>query len=335
VRRFERACFVGGLALLAWLVWRIGPGQIGRNLAQIGWGFLAILAFSAVPLLLNTLSWFRVLPEGSGVSFGAIARMLLSGEAINSVSPVGVVGGEIVRASLLSARLPAEDAVACVAMAAMAQFFAQVLFVVTGLPLAFALVADAAVRRGLLFVAGILLALFFAVLVLAASRAMRDRVRSILARIRGLRAVPSLPERWRGAAREALAALRARPVRFGGAVVASLLAWQTGAVETWLILRFLRVPVGARQAYAIEVLAVVIEGALFFVPAKIGTQEGGKVLIFLAAGLDPAKGFTLGFVRRLRELCWAAVGLALLGRRGARARAAGSRADGPQLARLT
>jgi uncharacterized protein (TIRG00374 family) len=335
VRRFERACFAGGLVLLGWLVWRIGPGQIGRNLAEVGWGFVPILAFSAVPLFLNAVSWFRLLPEGSGVSLGSIFRMLLSGEAINSVSPVGVVGGEIVRASLLSARLPAEAAVACVAMAAMAQFFAQVLFVIAGLPLAFGLVADAAVRKGLLVFAGILLALFVAVLVLAASRAVREGVRSFLVRVPGLRSLVALPDRWRGAAGEALAALRARPARFGGAVLASLLAWQAGAVETWLILRFLRVPAGARQAYAIEVLAVVIEGALFFVPAKIGTQEGGKVLIFLAAGLDTAKGFTLGFVRRLRELCWAAVGLVLLGRRRATARAAESRADGPQLARLT
>ena len=333
MRRFERACFAGGLLLLVGLVWRIGPAPIGRNLAEVGWGFVAILAFSSVPLFLNAVSWFRVLPEGSGVSLGAVARMLLAGEAINSVSPVGVVGGEIVRASLLSARLPAEDAVACVAMAAMAQFFAQVLFVVTGLPLASALLADAAVRRGLLLVTGVLLALFVGVLVVAASRALRARLRSLLTRVPGLRGV-SLPARWRSAGREALAALRARPLRFGGAVAASLLAWQAGAVETWLILRFLRAPVSARQAYAIEVLAVVIEGALFFVPAKIGTQEGGKVLIFLAAGLDAAKGFTLGFVRRLRELCWAAVGLALLGRRGA-ARAAVSDAGARQLARLT
>ena len=59
------------------------------------------------------------------------------------------------------------------------------------------------------------------------------------------------------------------------------------------------------------------------------------MLIFLAAGLDTAKGFTLGLVRRIRELCWAAVGLGILGRLGGAARPAGSGADSPQLARLT
>lgn len=85
-----------------------------------------------------------------------------------------------------------------------------------------------------------------------------------------------------------------------------------GAVETFFILRFLRISVPFGRAVGIEVLAVTIEGVLFFVPAKIGVQEGGKVLIFLAAGLSPAKGLAFGLARRIRELAWAAVGLGFL-----------------------
>jgi hypothetical protein len=36
-------------------------------------------------------------------------------------------------------------------------------------------------------------------------------------------------------------------------------------------------------------------------------------VIFAALQLDPTKGFALGFLRRLRELAWAAVGLGLYG----------------------
>ena len=75
----------------------------------------------------------------------------------------------------------------------------------------------------------------------------------------------------------------------------------------------LKSPVDWRQAFSIETLAVTIEGILFFVPAKMGAQEGGKVLIFKAMGLDPATGLALGLVRRVRELAWAAIGLCLLG----------------------
>ena len=42
------------------------------------------------------------------------------------------------------------------------------------------------------------------------------------------------------------------------------------------------------------------------------------MLVFLAAGLDPADGLALGLARRVRELIWAGVGLALLGHFGLR-----------------
>ena len=76
------------------------------------------------------------------------------------------------------------------------------------------------------------------------------------------------------------------------------------------------------RAVTIEVLSVAIDALLFFVPAKAGTQEGGKVLIFHLLGLDPAKGLALGIVRRLRELSWSMVGLIVLARHHARQRAA-------------
>ena len=65
---------------------------------------------------------------------------------------------------------------------------------------------------------------------------------------------------------------------------------------------------------AIEVLSIAINGVLFFIPAKLGTQEGGKVLIFTLLGLTPAQGLDFGLLRRVRELAWAAVGLTLLSR---------------------
>jgi hypothetical protein len=80
------------------------------------------------------------------------------------------------------------------------------------------------------------------------------------------------------------------------------------------MLWLLDVPVSVARALMVEVLSVAIDATLFFVPGKLGTQEGGKVLIFSALGLDAAKGLSLGVLRRIRELAWALVGLVILGR---------------------
>ena len=71
-----------------------------------------------------------------------------------------------------------------------------------------------------------------------------------------------------------------------------------------------------QTALALETGSVILDGMLFFVPAKVGTQEGGKVALFAALGLSPARGLTVGVVRRIRELAYA-----------------GRRADRPRLAR--
>jgi len=65
---------------------------------------------------------------------------------------------------------------------------------------------------------------------------------------------------------------------------------------------------------AIEILSTTIDAILFFVPGKVGTQEGGKVLIFVMLGLDPAQGLTFALMRRIREMVWAGVGLLILSR---------------------
>jgi len=148
------------------------------------------------------------------------------------------------------------------------------------------------------------------------------RIDGVLRRIAGL-------ERFADAGdaealdRAIFGAFRARPRDLAAAVLCFLGAWSVGVVEARLILEYLRAPVSWGTAFAIESLSVLIETAFFFVPAKMGTQEGGKVAIFAALGLETAKGFSMGFVRRLRELFWALVGLAAFAALERRGRIAG------------
>ena len=62
---------------------------------------------------------------------------------------------------------------------------------------------------------------------------------------------------------------------------------------------------------AIEVLSAAIDSLLFMVPAKVGTQEGGKTAIFATLGLSASAGLAFGIVRHIRELAWAGFGLLL------------------------
>ena len=244
-----------------------------------------------------------------------LALMGMAGDAVNAVNPLGLVGGELIRMSLLSRLVSGPTAAASVALLSTAQFFSQALFVLSGMPVALSWVQDADLRRGLVLLCAFIAIFVALVILLAASQSALEWVGRGLGRIPWLRRRwAAIPERWKSLETELVGVLRKRPGFFAFSVAVTFLDWQVGVLEALLILRFLEVPVTWSQVYGIEVLSVTIEGILFFIPARIGAQEGGKVLIFIAMGLDPAKGFTLGFARRLVQLVWAAVGLAILGR---------------------
>ena len=322
MKRIERIGFAAGVLLLCWLLWRIGPDALLANLSEVGWGFVLILALHGFNVLFNSLAWRRVLSADHPVPLPVLAEMQMAGDAVNAVNPLGVVGGELMRVRLLSRVVPVSAATASVGLVATAQFVSQILFVLSGTPLTIHWIKDAGIRKGLWILCVLLLVLFLLVLWLALSRTAFPAIRN---RLRGIawlrRRWAAIPERWKKTESETIGVLRERPGSFLLAVAITFLDWQLGVIEALVILRLLHQPITFPQVYAIELLSVVIEGILFFVPAKIGTQEGGKVLIFLAMGLDPMKGLTLGVIRRLCGLFWAGVGLGFLGRLSRKAEA--------------
>jgi hypothetical protein len=53
-----------------------------------------------------------------------------------------------------------------------------------------------------------------------------------------------------------------------------------------------------------------------FVPLLLGVNEVGSGMLTAVLGLGTTVGTTLGLVRKVRMLCWTAVGMALLAQRG-------------------
>jgi uncharacterized protein (TIRG00374 family) len=312
--RLERLAFVAGLGLFLWLLHRIGLETVGLNLARIGWGFGAVLALEAVAVVLVTLGWSRTLPPGRRVPFPSLVAMRMAGDGVNALAPAAVVGGEIVHARLLARYLPGAEALGSVGLAAMAQFLAQVLFVGVGL-----IVARSGALAPRLRLPGLALLAFLGAFLVVLERLSRrregppGRIAGWLGRVARVFSGGVPREGFlRDLDRSVFGAMRERPLALAVAVLLFLCAWLVNVLEVGLALALLGSPVPAGTAFAIAVLTVLVEGFFFFVPARVGVQEGGLYAIFLALGLDPARGFSLGVIRRLRELTWGLAGLAIL-----------------------
>ncbi len=314
MKKFERFAFGGGLLLLIWLITRLGVRDIISALERVSWGFLTVLALYTITALANTLGWRATMPRSLRTRPLPLFGFLLAGDAINSVTPSAVVGGELVRLSLLRRRMPSVPAAASVALAAATQFVAQALFVVVGLPLTLEKTLTGPMQGALAGLVILAVAVGTAVVALARKGDLFERLHAVFMRILPLGLRPrSDGSQWKLLDDAIADGIRDRPGDLAVSVGFFLLGWSIGIAEVALVLHLLGVPVPLRTAAAIEMLSVVIDAVLFFVPARLGTQEGGKYVIFQFLSLDPATGLALGLVKRIREIVWALVGLTILG----------------------
>jgi len=319
--RVERVLLAAGIVLFVVLLWQLGVDTVGENLLLIGWGFVPILGQEIGAIVANTLGWRWAFPaDRRNIAFWLLAEARLAGDAINNVTPTATMGGELIRARMLGGAVDSSSLWASVVIAKITQAAGQIVFIFAG----FLLVIESThlppgIARALLIGLG-LIGTGIAVAVVLQRRGMFVFGAELARRV-GLPVPAHLDERLKKLDDE-VARFHRDPRAFLASTAWFLVGWLFGVVEVWLILHFLGIGADWRRALTIEILSTSIDAILFFVPAKVGTQEGGKALIFSILQLDPAKGFALGIARRIRELFWSMVGLLLLSRQQARARSA-------------
>jgi uncharacterized membrane protein YbhN (UPF0104 family) len=329
-RGIELACLGLGVAVLAATVWTIGAETLARDLRTLGWGLAVILLVESLSVALNTGGWALAFPSGERpVGAWRLFGARLAGDGVNYLTPSATVGGELLRVRLLGPHVSASLRWASVSVAKIGQSLAQAVFILLGLAI---VLPGLAVARGWLGWEGATVAASVAgagaiahgvAFVWAVDRGFWTTAQGALRRIR-LGWV--LPESWEGPG-SALDATLARlgPWRAAAVLGCFVAGWAVGAAEIYLILSWVGGAVDWRTALSLETGSVLIDGILFFVPAKVGTQEGGKVVLFAALGLNPARGLTVGVVRRIRELVYAGLGLGALAWMSARTGASPAR----------
>jgi putative membrane protein len=298
MRHLGRALAVAGLALSIWLFLHDNPRAIIALLRQAGLGLAAASLIHLLPMALNARGWQVLLPGAGRPHLAAMVRIVWIRESINGLLPVARIGGEIVSFRLMRMigvrRAPAAaslvvDMGLCV--------LCQVAVVLLGIGLLATYRTDDLVLQlgaGLVVVAPIA-ALF---IIVQYARPF-ERVVRFMNRFAAGKLVGVLGHSVR-VDRAVRAIYRRR-----GAVIRSF-TWQlagclAGAVEIWAALWLLGHPVGPTTSLAIEAVIVAVSSAGFLVPAAIGIQEGGFLMIGTVLGLDPSTSLALAAARRLRD----------------------------------
>lgn len=319
MRFFKVAMPILGLVLLVYLVGRLGPDTIWRNLLVLRWRFPLILLLACSWHLTNTIAWAFAFPPGS---FRPHLRTLLTaklaGETVNQITPLANLGGEPLKAYLLRQQSPASRGLASVVINKTGQVITGLAFAIVGLGLVVSYWTlpqpiPTPVQAGLATLLGIGVLLFL--FMWRQQRRMFSSLLGILRRL-GLQK-KMLEERQIGAKRidhSISQFYRHHAFRFALVLLFHSIGWLLGALETMVILRGLGANVNFSVAFFITSLSLVINTLFFFMPSNIGVMEGGQVFLLATLGLDPALGLALGITKRMRKVIWILVGWVCLTR---------------------
>ncbi len=305
-----------GPALLGVVSWKIGFQNILDNLLLIGWSYLPVICVSALWKANNTLAFFLVFPSREGLSYWRLFVVNLAGDVVNSSLPLANLGGELAKPILLRSELPVSISMSAVVANKTVEILSGLIFTVICACLSFGFVdLQGHVRSA---IASAILVGSLAIFLLC--RIQRQGLFRIVLGM--LQYIPFLGSVLRSnrdiliQADRSLTDLYAHSkVRCLVAFVLRLISWLLGIVETYLILNLMQLDPTLLQASLLVALPLMMDTALFFVPAGIGTMETGHSYISYLLGLSAGAGLSLGLLKRVRRLFWMGIGIALLSTR--------------------
>ena len=299
---------VAGAILFAYAVRRAGTAEILDGIRRVGWGLLAILALAGMRFLVRAECWRLCVPPSTRLSRLQTFTAFLAGDAVGNVTPLGLLASEPTKVFLTRHHLATRESVSSLAVENFVYGASVIAMVGIGIAV---LLATVPLPRAWFWI-GIGTITAFVIGTLAVVRLLRGT----WDHERGQR------PRWR----QRLAGVRASVLGFSTEYRARL--WRVFAfdllfhvlavVETFITLRWLLGEVTFAQAVVFEALNRVVTVAFKFVPFRIGVDEAFSGALAAALAIDPAAGVALAVVRKIRNLIWSGVGLAVVAAHPAR-----------------
>ncbi|MBJ6725315.1 flippase-like domain-containing protein [Geomonas sp. Red875] len=303
---------VAALVLFFMLV-GIDWGALGHLLLANRRYWVLLLLPYGLTCCLWTLSWRLLLVDAPpGLGFGRLFLIRLAGEALNQLTPTASLGGEPFKAVRVSETgVPWQEATASLVIHKVLTVLSLVLYIF--LCLALIPFALPGLPRRLVLSTGSAAALLGAGGLAFAYLQRHNPCATLLRLLKRLGICPAFLLR-----REAdLASLdaqlsgfyREHPRRGYLSLFLLFLGWLVHSLEVIIIFRFLGRPITLESALCFDALAQAFAAVGFMVPASVGVQDAGNVLLSLGFSFGATVGAAFGILRRFREAFWLCVGL--------------------------
>ena len=296
-----------GLAVATGLIGYFGFAAVGDAFLSAGWGMLFIAAIHVLSIFCTAYAW-RTATQGAWQGpYGDFLWARWVRESVNTLMPVGQVGGDLVGARLLAIRGAGSAAAgAGVVVDKTVDVFTQFIFSLMGVGLLLYVSAEQSI--GWSVAIGLLLFLPLLIgFVVAQRMGMFHLLERFLLRLEQKSSWLSLGDV--SGLHETLLRLYREKRALAVASISHMASWLIGIGEVWLALYFMGIEISLVEAAIIESLAQAVRSAGFFIPASLGVQEGGYLVFGVLFGLSPEVALALALVRRVRQLLIGVPGL--------------------------
>jgi len=300
MKAWLRVLWVLSLGVFLALVVAYGAGDIASAVAGVGWRLGIVCLLSLIPLALHTAGWAALLPRHVARPFAQLLAFRWYGESVANLLPVLQVGGDILRGHLHQRTgVSGPLAIGVIVVDLTTEVAGQLGFAA----LALAVLLSRQGAEGTAVPITVALALLGAMVFgfyFTQRRGLFGRVVHVFERMVGVGAPAG--SAYAEALDRAVRRLYRRRRQLRLAFMFHLFAWLAGALQVYAAAGFLGYPIGWLDALMLEGLIVAVRAGAFMIPAALGVQEGGYILLGAMIGLPPEAALSLSLIRRVREL---------------------------------
>lgn len=301
--------------------------ELWQNICHAGYWLVAIIMLWGCLYAMNAWAWMIII-KGSGncpIEYWRLLKLTITGFALNSATPVGLLGGEPYKIMELTPYIGVQRATSSVVLFSMMHIFSHFWFwltaVVTYIVMsALGYLTLGAVMGVILFLMSLFCFGGIYLFVKGYKNGMIVKLINLVCKIPGLK-------KWgisfRESHQEDLSKIDKQISELQGqnkhSFYASLALEYIGRILQSLEIYFVLLLFGTANgvvgfvfSFLILAFTSLFANMMFFFPMQIGGREGGFAMSTAQMGLTNAIGIFISLICRVREVFWTAVGLALM-----------------------
>lgn len=297
-----------GITVFAWLLVWEGLGGIITVFALVGVNIFWIVAYRIIPINLDAMGWRQLFAIEKRLAFADFVKARWLAESVNTLLPVGQLGGHYLRARIIGKKNKADkEAGATVMVDFTIGLWTQIMLTILGLTLLLQQTRQQTASTGIII--GVVVA-FVAVSGFFLSQ--KKGLFGFIAHNVNLLLRKKKSAELAGNARnldQKITDIYGRKNNLFSCLIWRLAGGVAKSGENWLFLYFAGVPITIQNALILESISTACRSAAFFIPGGLGVQDGSLLFIGSLLGLGPDSILALALAKRFRELVVGVPGL--------------------------